>query len=767
MSMGYPRAEAQQPQGDGVFAGVSTVPESAPEEQTLAEWLGSEAEPDEERPSRRPAIVGAIIVLLALAWIAVSAWSVWRAAPPSIESALGWANLVSPPLILLGIAWIILGRSPRRETERFRQAVAEMRSESTALENVLAIVAQRLADNKAQLTGEAERLMTLGDEAADRLGRVTHYLARETKTLDRQAEALESAASNARVDIGVLLHDLPRAEEQARAVGTALREVGIEAHSQAGSLEGQLSALAARGREADEAAGGAAQRLGAHLARIESNAAAASERMEQAAAAMTAAIDGSMTQASDAVDTTRSALDAQGAAMLASIEQNRAALEHAGEEATRNLAQRLETISGRIQGLAGHLATQDAASHALMDRLSREMASLEERFDTLRESGSTGATILTDSFQTVRACAQELFTELGTGHERAGDLIDRAHEMAQALTAVAEQLDVKISSSLEKVEARAEQTNAAATAILPQVQAVEGSADAAAMRMGEAEASLKTQQDVLEALLTRLGTGLDTAQTQILALGEAAAEADRAAAKLSSETGPSLVEALVRVRETAGQAAERARTAIGAVIPESAAKLADASRDAIAAAISGPIQQQMDDVAKSAESAADAARAASERLTRQLLAISETAAALERRMDEEHKTREEQESAALSRRVALLIESLNSTAIDVTKVLSNDVTDSAWAAYLKGDRGIFTRRAVRLLDSGEAREVLQLYETEPEFREQVNRYIHDFESMIRRVLADRDGSALGVTILSSDMGKLYVALAQAIERLRA
>jgi hypothetical protein len=48
----------------------------------------------------------------------------------------------------------------------------------------------------------------------------------------------------------------------------------------------------------------------------------------------------------------------------------------------------------------------------------------------------------------------------------------------------------------------------------------------------------------------------------------------------------------------------------------------------------------------------------------------------------------------------------------------------------------------------------------------VNRYIHDFESMLRSILAQRDGSPLGVTLLSSDMGKLYVALAQAIERLR-
>ena len=122
---------------------------------------------------------------------------------------------------------------------------------------------------------------------------------------------------------------------------------------------------------------------------------------------------------------------------------------------------------------------------------------------------------------------------------------------------------------------------------------------------------------------------------------------------------------------------------------------------------------------------------------------------------------------SFARRVTLLIESLNSTAIDVTKILSNDVTDTAWAAYLKGDRGIFARRAVRLLDSGEAREIAHHYEEEPEFHQQVNRYIHDFEAMLRRVLATRDGSPLAVTLLSSDNGKLYVALAQAIERIRS
>jgi hypothetical protein len=174
----------------------------------------------------------------------------------------------------------------------------------------------------------------------------------------------------------------------------------------------------------------------------------------------------------------------------------------------------------------------------------------------------------------------------------------------------------------------------------------------------------------------------------------------------------------------------------------------------------------MAELAALAQKSVDAARGASERLTRQMLSLGETAAAVEAQIADEKSRREADESEQFSRRVALLIESLNSTAIDVTKILSNDVTDTAWAAYLKGDRGVFTRRAVRLLDTAETREIARHYDEEPEFRDQVNRYIHDFEAMLRRILADREGSPLGVTILSSDMGKLYVALAQAIERLR-
>jgi hypothetical protein len=121
----------------------------------------------------------------------------------------------------------------------------------------------------------------------------------------------------------------------------------------------------------------------------------------------------------------------------------------------------------------------------------------------------------------------------------------------------------------------------------------------------------------------------------------------------------------------------------------------------------------------------------------------------------------------LARRSGLLIEALNSASIDIAKALSTEVADTAWTAYLKGDRGIFTRRAVRLLDGGEARAIARRYGEDQEFRDSVNRYVHDFEALMRRTLADRDGSALSVALLSSEVGKLYVALAQALERIRS
>ena len=750
MTMGAERAMAHQPDS-------MTWDDAADHGVPVAPFHFEEILEEEEAPTPLGVrLLAGVLILAALGWIGFAGYTMFaEGLPVTLSDWSAWLGTASAPLILLTLVWLAFGRTPRRESQRFLAAVTAMRRESQALESVLEIVGARIADNSAALGGETARLMTLGDEAADRLGRVTQHLARESAELERRAAALDSAAGNARVDIGALLSDLPSAEHQARAAAESLRAAGLAAHEQAAALEGHLAALVARGRDVDETVGGAAQRLGAQIARIETGAGAARERMDQAAAQMNAAVDHAMARASDSVEQARASLDTQGQAMLAMVEQARAAIDQSGAEAGTALADRIETIGGRVATIADGLAAQDHASQALLGNLTAQLDTLDARFAELGENGAAHGARISQSIAALHDASAKLHREVESGSIASGALIDRTHEVAGALTTVSDQLRGLLVAALGDVEGQAARTKDAVKSVVPAMDEVRTVAADAARSLADSETSVTRQRAAIEAIASAAREAID-------GLGAA----DGVAGRLAQETGPQLIEQLVRVREAANQAATHAREAISGAIPESVAALSQASREAITEAVGRPVEEQLVEIAASSERATDAARAASERLTRQLLAITETAQAVEDRIAEDQARREEQDAGALTRRVALLIEALNSTAIDVNKLLSNDVADSAWAAYLKGDRGVFTRRAVRLLEAGEAREIQRHYEDEPDFRDQVNRYVHDFEAMLRRVLAERDGATLGVTLLSSDMGKLYVALAQAIERLR-
>ncbi len=880
-----------------------------------------------ESPHRR--IVGGFLVALGVAWIGTVAWAAGQAVGGSANGApdlVRWAAVASGPLALLGLGWLLFGRSSRGEAVRFTRAVTAMRAESEALQAVLANVGANIAANRAALAEETQRLAHLGEEAAERLGAVTRDVDAGAQAMARYAETLDRSAGSARTDMGVLLADLPKADAQARAMSELLRATGLDAHQQAGALEAQMTLLAVRAREADEASTHAAGRMAAHLAQVDSAATAATGRMESATAAMSAGIDGVLTQAADALGAVRTGIDEQGAATMATIgqsgaameriasdadaalatrmdavrasvaeggeamralvaetagqieaasaaaareldarldaaragiaeqsdavdalvartgegtaqaaaateaalraatEQSRAALEQQAElalsltrdaldalertsldaggnltkradvarqmllemgaemvasvhrsnveleaaagEAATTLARHVGEISGRVGAIGAQIAAQDAASQAMIGGVDRSLADMETRFGTLSERGGARLTALATAAETLVGTVDALVGTIDGGDARIGGMTERTQALRVVLDAVGEHLSGPLATILADVEASTMRSRDIAAALAPEVAAFADSAGLAQARLAEAETLVGRQQSGLDEMLGAIGSGLDTIQTRVDALGSVVADTDERAAKLLRDTGPQLIEALLRVRETANQAAERAREAISAAIPDAAARLADATGAAMTAAITEQVTLQMGELGILSEQAVEAARAASERLTRQMLTIGETVATAEARIAEAQETLREGDSEQFSRRVALLIESLNSTAIDVTKILSNEVTDGAWAAYLKGDRGVFTRRAVRLLEAGEAREIARHYEEEPEFREQVNRYIHDFEALLRRILSERDGSPLGLTMLSSDMGKLYVALAQAIERIR-
>jgi hypothetical protein len=684
----------------------------------------------------------------------------------TLTDIASYISTISSPLALLGIIWVVLLRNSRREARHYGKTIDDLHAAGERLDTILATVSERINNSKMELSAQSDSLMSIGDDAAQRLNTVGESMRGEIDVIGRHTAALKNSAAAARADMAVLLSDLPKAQVQTRQMVSALQDAGITAHTQAGALDAQLATLTVRGREAEEIAGGAAQKLSAHLSRMESVSETAGQRLEESAAQMTSAVDAALERASLALEAAREGMTAQGAAMLAMVEQSQAALQIAGADSSDALSQRVAAISERVSQMASVFADQDQASQALITRITADLDDMEARFGALGDVGLAKSEAVTGAMANLRTHSDDLKTALEAGGQTATTLIERAETLLTALDASARELDESLPAAYDRLAAKADESHAKVMATAPAVEAIEKSAAAALDRLIEAEDVLAKQRAALDQLIAGTGTSLTESRDAVDALSQSIDTAESKAKSLVEGAGPQLVEALVRVKETATIAAERSREAFADIIPQTAQTLSIKSREALEAAITKEVEDKLVQVAKTAENAVQSAQKATERLMRQMLTIAETSTALEARIAESKQEVEQADQSNFSRRIALLIESLNSTAIDVTKILSNDVTDVAWASYLKGDRGVFTRRAVKLLDASELKEIQRHYDSDNEFRDHVNRYIHDFESMLRHVLSTREGSSLSVTLLSSDAGKLYVALAQAIERLR-
>ena len=662
----------------------------------------------------RDVFVGGILLLVAALWIAAVGATLESQGSP-LTSFTALVSLASGPLALLGVVFVVLQRTSRREAMRFGQTAQAMRAEAEHLERVVGQLSNRIADNRHALADHAQQLLLLGEDSTLRLGEIAAAMARETKALKVEADHLETAAEIARSDMGVLIDDLPRVDDQIRGIIARLRESSGEASERISGLQGQLAALAEHGQHADMVASTAANKLAEQMVIIADHGALADQRLDAATSALVSRVD--------------------------------------------ELGQRIDSLSSR-------LSTQDQASQIVLSGIDRSLDTIEARFAEIGSKGDDATQRLGQALADLREQSDGLTGRIDAATPATEALVQRAVALKAALDASTAGIDDHIPAALAGIEQSAGRSHAAIAAIVPEAAALERAVSAATSGLTGAEAAIAEQRAAIEAMHAAAEARLADIARQSAALQATIADAEKSAQMLAHEAGPQLVEALLRVRETAAQAAEGARDAIGQVIPAAAASLGAASREAIGKAVDETLQAQLGDISATAERAVAAAATASERLQQQLASIRDTASSVDTRLDEVRAQIAESDEESFSRRVALLVESLNSTAIDVAKILSNDVTDSAWTSYLKGDRSVFTRRAVRLVDAAEAREIARHYGEDTEFREQVNRYIHDFEAMLRRVLASRDGAPLSVTLLSSDMGKLYVALAQAIERLR-
>lgn len=552
------------------------------------------------------------------------------------------------------------------------------------------------------------------------------------------AEAHQTASAEEELALSSLRERLARFRDEATKIAAAVRA-------------GEDGAIAKWGSQVD------AMKL--RLAETADNIETIENSLKEAALARFNALGAEAESIKAMVRENAEMLDTEGKARLDAIALSQ-------DQLSQELSDKLEALDIAI---AQRREAQREQMGILMEQgevLDTRFAALASTFDTVTEQGREATETVASGVASLNETLIGSREALDGTDQAVAALTDASVRLLELIQASARHSREDLPIAMDASEGRLAQIETRTAAVRGLLDEARVSGESLTEGMAEIE---KRTLDAIEGFERFQSDFGDTANAQI----EGVERLRFGVVSLREESEQLAQRVQVELREAIAALESSAKGALDALETENAARitaLAEKVGERSSAAIDEALAEHTDEALAKLDAARDrsteAARATTRELRDQLARLNDLTGNLEARIAHAREQAADTVDGDFARRVALITESLNSNAIDISKALSAEVTDMAWSSYLRGDRGIFTRRAVRLIDNGEAREIAELYDADPDFREHVNRYIHDFEAMLRNLLSTRDGNALSVTLLSSDMGKLYVVMAQALERLR-
>lgn len=728
---------------------------AALEQEWSEDW--AEVPPPSPWRSMVPQAVG---VLAIIGWTALFVWSKSAsfAAPPQLDEWIGWIGSWSGPVLLVCVVWLLAMRTSRREAGRFNDAARQLGEESERLASRLTSVNGELSVAREFITAQTRDLDSLGRIAVDRLSQNASQLQSLIQNNGAQIESIATVSTAALDNMDKLRGQLPVLANSARDVTNNIASAGRTAHTQLQEMIAGFKRLNEFGQASERQVEILRKTVLDALTELQ----AESGQIEELATRRLAGI-------AEQGAKFRGELSDYEAKAFATLGAQSEALTDAITKAQTRLA---EGESDRLAALRSRIDLLMAESTTLSSRLKNDeeaaLDGLTDRLTQLDEAISSRQSNQQDQVRAIETHSEVLTGQIGTLEARLHEIVVHAEDAEQRLTNGVQQLSGRISegrAALAGADAEIAELTDSSVRLLELIQAgSQHSREHIPAAMADAEERLRAVEVRVDAMRARA--------LEVVELGEQL----QGAIHTSQQDIESSANGLEAMHVRLGQQASDHSTVLAALhqsldtIQSKSVSLATQIETELKTAIDKTVLEHSAAIAEPIEQAsqraAELGRETTIQLRDQLARVDELAGNLERRVARAREQAEEKIENDFVRRVALITESLNSNAIDIARALDSEVSDTAWAAYLKGDRGIFTRRAVSLVEAGEAKAIVQVYENDAAFHDQVNRYIHDFEAMLRQILSTRDGNALGVTLLSSDMGKLYVVLAQAIERLR-
>ena len=741
------------PPGDGQDAVVAVPPETA-------------AAPPQ---GWQYSILPVLLALAGLAWTALVGWtaSAGGTRAPTLNELPGLGLTVAGPLGVLLLIWIARLLSGRARIGQFSRAATGLRHQSDLLNRSVAALAAQLESARTAMQDQGQALQQFGLDAAARLHDGSRSLAASADQVAAANASVAQSGEAAMARMDGLLAGLPRVDDVAQRMAENFAHAGRVAHQHGANLEANLALLTDRAAAADAAVLALMQQLGTAFRGMENHV----EKMCNTVSLRSDAAAAVQKRALGLIAREQEEIEVRVAQSLGSLqrvtEEARERLASGCEASVGDLEARLAAATELTTSMAAQLTDHAGVAEAMVRGLETAVTDVDQRLGALDDGVRSRSAAIDAALSGIATTVDSFAGRAAHGHDEVAKLVAGAEHLITALDAVARELDDGLPAAFARIERDAASARAlvhdlgaplAANADL--AAAVEARLAAMQDQVGDIGRKLEIVNDERVGSLTVLQSALERAEDQLRTLStESSIQAREGAA--------AMLATIDEVRAASASAARDARSLIETAVDEASSTLRERAAGALDAALKSEINDQLIAIEGAADRAVSAANGAADKLMRQLITIMDASASVEQRMADAENAIASTDRDTLVKQVVVLTDSLKSTAIDLTKILSAEVSDAAWDAYLKGDRGVFSRRAVKLIDNSESREILRRYHADIDFKRHVNQYIHDFEAILRALMGTRDGQAISVTLLSSDIGKLYVALAQAIDRLRS
>lgn len=676
---------------------------------------------------------------IAILWVATSIVG-FSTAVPGADLLVA----VLPPIGLALVAYGLLAGSSRAvplgEVER-RLTVAR--------EQVLSLEASLIRVREAA-TGTAGQVRIIADMAANDMPVLVGHAA----TLEGAAQRITASSATTGEATAAMIAALPEIARTVTSVGDTLRDVGADSATRLRAVETMLAAVQVRNHDAAVQADTSIANMSALLVRIDEASSRNTTTLSKRAYALDAAIDGVLERSSAVVGQITERIDGQMRGFAVGIDATHKQMAMFGDDGARLFNQRIDLLLKTSAQLKAEFDAHDAGTARLHAAVTERVDDMQGRFAELDRAGISAVDAMAGRISMFQERLAALHAQLEASQAALAGMDEQSGKLGVSVADV----HAVLAGALAETRESTLSLDGEAKRMLDAVRVLGTAARDNVDVVENAAAAFATERKGVEQLAGQLETHFDAARAVLADIRQGSGAATtEAAAMLAAE--------FARVESAAAEAAVAMRASLVGVVDDAMAALRVAAENGADTAFGAPVRQQLATLEAAVARAADGGQELSRRLAGQMLTLVESVAGAEARIDDVETRFAVRERKSLSAQTMQIVAQLDAALVDVARLLALSVGEDDWARYLAGDRGAFARQIVPQLDAEMMRRLARLFAQDDAFRTVASVYLQGFEQLIKRLLGDRDGEALAATMLTSDIGKIYIAIAAAADRL--